>query len=102
MIDEARLSDLLARGDIVWISPGERDEVEALAEVVEIPGATFAGGPVILRTGDRLAALEQGRADAWVLRPFEDETGARTFLARRREEYDRMWDGCGCRIDYEK
>ena len=37
MIDEARLSDLLARGDLVWITPGERDEVEALAEVVE-PG----------------------------------------------------------------
>jgi len=28
----------------------------------------------------------------------EDE--ARAFIRDRLDTYDRMWDGCGCKIDY--
>ena len=102
MIDEARLSDLLDRGKIVRLTPVEREEAEALLEVVKIPGSGFVGGPTLVRLGDRLAALERALPDEeWVLRPLADEDDARAFLARRREEHDRMWDGCGCRIDYD-
>ena len=100
-MDASRLLHLLERGEIAWITPSEGAEAAALAEVVTIPGASFAGGPTLLRHGGRLAALEEARADAWALRPLADEDEARSFLERRRAEYDRMWDGCGCRIDYE-
>jgi hypothetical protein len=101
MMDDDRLSEILESGEIAWITPAEGAEVASLAEVVEINGASFDGGPTLLRHRGRLAALEEARADAWVLRPLDGEDEARSFLERRSIEYDRMWDGCGCRIDYE-
>ncbi|MEN8151773.1 MAG: hypothetical protein ABFS86_18295 [Planctomycetota bacterium] len=98
---EAGVHRLPDEGDVAWITPAEGASLTDAAEVVTIDGVSFPGGPTLLRLGGRLAALEQAEADRWALRPLADEDEARAFLERRREEYDRMWDGCGCRIDYE-
>jgi hypothetical protein len=29
-----------------------------------------------------------------------DEDEVRRFVRERLEAYDRMWDGCGCKVDY--
>jgi hypothetical protein len=35
-----------------------------------------------------------------VIRRLADEAAAARFVADRLATYERMWDGCGCRIDY--
>ncbi len=35
-----------------------------------------------------------------VLRRFDSDGEAFRFVADRLDTYERMWDGCGCRIDY--
>jgi hypothetical protein len=35
-----------------------------------------------------------------VIRPFSSMEEAQAFVDERLETYERMWDGCGCRIDY--
>jgi hypothetical protein len=101
VIDDERLGELLRAGEIVRLSPEEKEQVLALVTTVEIEGASFPGGPVLLCHDDGLAALELDPPSRWYLRPLAGEDEARAFLARRREEHDRQWDGCGCRIDYE-
>ncbi len=88
------------RGETARLTASEREDILALADPVDMPEAGFIGGPVILRLRSRLAALEQAGPDAWALRPLAGEQEVRAFLERRREELDRMWDGCGCSIDY--
>jgi hypothetical protein len=101
-MDAARLSDLLERGDIVRITPEERERVLELAADFEIPGERYTGRPTLIRHEGRLAALEEVSRESFALRPLADEDEARAFLKRRRDEFDRMWDGCGCKIDYDR
>ena len=100
-MDDARLSGLLERGRVVRLTAIEHEVVLALVTIVEDPSTGVTGGPTLVRHRDHLAALEQARPDSWVLRPLADEDEARAFLDRRREEYDRMWDGCGCPVNFD-
>jgi len=47
-----------------------------------------------------LAAVERPGAGRRVVRPLPDEEAVRRFVADRLTAYERMWDGCGCKIDY--
>jgi hypothetical protein len=35
-----------------------------------------------------------------VIRRLTGAGEARALVARRLETYDKMWDGCGCKVDY--
>jgi len=35
-----------------------------------------------------------------VARLLGDAEEARAFVERRMEEYERMWDGCGVKVEY--
>ena len=65
--------------------------------------ATGLGSDLLLLRGPNEGwfALEEPSDDARVLRRLLDEEEAHRFVARRLEQYERMWDGCGCRIDYD-
>ena len=49
---------------------------------------------------DGFAALEQPAPDTWVVRRLGERAEADRFIQDRLAQYERMWDGCGCRIDY--
>jgi hypothetical protein len=34
------------------------------------------------------------------MRRLSDADEACQFVQRRLEDYERVWDGCGCKIDY--
>ncbi|KPK83126.1 MAG: hypothetical protein AMS25_01180 [Gemmatimonas sp. SM23_52] len=59
-----------------------------------------AGDLIIVRTEVGPAAVEQPSREERVIRRLADGDEARRFVQRRLEEYERMWDGCGCKIDY--
>jgi len=78
-------------------------EWEALApgfEEVERHHTAVAGSLVIIRAGGTLAAVEQPRPDERVVRRLDDEDAMRAFVGERMATYERMWDGCGCKVDY--
>ncbi len=100
-MDEARLTDLLRDEEIVNLTAGEREELMALVTVLELPTPTYRGAPTFIRHHSRVAALEQAQPDRWVLRPLADEAEVQAFSERRQDDHDRMWDGCGCKIDYD-
>jgi hypothetical protein len=59
-----------------------------------------AGQLLIVRGEAGLAAVEQPSPDERVIRLLSDEEQAHRFVADRLEQYERMWDGCGCKVDY--
>ncbi len=74
---------------------GEFEEMERHATGV-------AGDLVIIRVGAGLAVVEESNPDERVVRRLADEDEVRRFVSQRLEEYERMWDGCGCKIEYYK
>ncbi len=97
----SQLTHLLQAGQIVSITAGEREELMALVTILELPNSSYPGAPTFIRHHSRVAALEQAEPDRWVLRPLADEAEAQAFSERRQDDHDRMWDGCGCKIDYD-
>ena len=77
-----------------WIDISEQfDEVER--------HSTLSGGDlVVVRLATGYAAVEQPTRDKRVIRRLANIEEVRRFVANRLEDYERMWDGCGCKIDY--
>lgn len=85
---------------IVPLSGAEWAECSAGVEIVERHPTQLAGDLLIVRLGGGLAAVESPSRDARVVRRLSDPEEARAFVAKRMEEYERMWDGCGVKVDY--
>lgn len=92
-----------ARFESEWVVPIAPDEWPALAALfteVERHATGFAADLVVLQRGEVYAALEQPPGERWVVRRLGERAEADRFVADRLAQYERMWDGCGCRVDY--
>jgi tetrahydromethanopterin S-methyltransferase subunit G len=81
----------------------DEDEWTAIAdrfEELERHPTSISGDLLIVRLESVLAAVEQPTPGKRVVRRLDDLDEARRFVEQRLQVYDRMWDGCGCKIDY--
>jgi hypothetical protein len=90
----------LEEGEVVPLPTGEWEALSGAFEVVHSQDTLVSGMITLLHQGDLYAVMEEPGPDERVLRGFVGEVSARGFIAERMETYERMWDGCGCRIDY--
>jgi len=99
------------------VTAAELNRMLRIERVVTLPASTWAalagdfqeierhqtliaGDLLIVRGEAGLAAVEESSPDERVMRSLPNGEAVREFVQRRREEYERMWDGCGCHIDY--
>lgn len=54
----------------------------------------------ILKLGDIYIVQETTNQGDIVIRPYKTEAEAMSLVIERMEIYDKMWDGCGCKINY--
>ena len=83
--------------------PLSRQEWEAVADsfpVVERHNTQLAGDLLIVELGDGFGAVEAPSREARVARALGGLEDVRRFVEKRMEEYERMWDGCGVKVDY--
>ena len=90
----------LAAGGTVPLSAQEWEELSPHFPVEEKHPTQLAGDLLIVRVGSDLAIVEAPSRDARVARSLGGAEEAKAFVAKRMEEYERMWDGCGVRVDY--
>ncbi|MGD2154704.1 MAG: hypothetical protein PVG79_15650 [Gemmatimonadales bacterium] len=87
---------------IVAMPVAEWAELAGVCEIVERHDTLVAGELLIVRCEAGLAAVEQPAPQERVLRLLSDTEQARLFVEARLEAYERMWDGCGCKVEYYK
>jgi hypothetical protein len=92
----------IAGGGTVPLSAPEWEALAPSFPEVEKHETLLAGQLVIFRVGDEMAAVEAPSKAARVARLLGGEVKVRAFVAKRLEEYERMWDGCGVKIDYHE
>jgi hypothetical protein len=101
---EAMTSDELNRRlqveKIVPLTASDWHELAGGVEELERHATGVAGDLLIIRVAEGLCAVEESARDERVVRRLSDSDEARRFVERRLDEYERMWDGCGCKIDY--
>ena len=98
---EARvLIDQIQEQEIVSLDPEDLPKLLAVADTIRADDTCLAGWIRILSIEGRLLVQEQTPAGEVLLRRLASREGAERFVERRLADYERMWDGCGCKIDY--
>ena len=94
------LADRLRSERIVPMSEQEWVSVATDFDEVERHDTIVSGTLLIVQTPDGLAAVEQPKASQRVVRLLGNPETTHQFVKERLALYERMWDGCGCKIDY--
>ena len=97
-VDE--LEQRLCDQRIVPLTHEDWEAVAGSVEEVERHHTTVAGALLVIRTEHGLAAVEQPTPSTRVVRLLGSLETVRAFVDDRMALYERMWDGCGCKVDY--
>jgi hypothetical protein len=90
----------LSLGGAVPLSPKEWKELAPQFPVVERHNTQLAGDLLIVRINGEYAAVEEPSRNARVARLLMGMEEVRAFVDKRLSEYERMWDGCGVKVEY--
>jgi hypothetical protein len=85
---------------IIAFDGEELSEFLEAAEVIRADDTCVAGWIRILRVNDHFAVQEQTPDGEVLVRRLDSREAAERFVEHRLKDYERMWDGCGCKIDY--
>ncbi len=94
------LSRRLEMETVIRLSKAEWEELRSALHEVERHATFLAGALVIVRDDHGPIAVEEPSSGERVLRRLADDEEVRRFVKERLETYERMWDGCGCKVEY--
>jgi hypothetical protein len=81
----------------------DRDTLRELinaANVLREDDTHLAGRIRILGVGDSILVQEETPKSEVLVRRMPSLESAESFVNLRMQSYERMWDGCGCKVDY--
>jgi hypothetical protein len=85
---------------VVSMDPRRLPGLLEATEILRVDDTGLAGPIRILRLKGRMVIQEQTPDGEVLLRGATTRDSAEAFVDGRLADYERMWDGCGCRIDY--
>ncbi len=83
----------------------DEKELELLlskCKIVKEKDTLISGKLRLLNYQNNLLIQEQSNKGELFIRFMQNKAEANKFIDERLETYDRMWDGCGCKVDYYK
>lgn len=87
--------------NIVFISPQELNTLLSQVEIILEADTLISHMIRILKVSATFWVQEKSPKNEVLLRAFASEKAAKEFVDDRLQIYEKMWDGCGCRIDYD-
>jgi uncharacterized membrane protein len=96
----ATLRQRLEHESVVILTADEWERSQDAVTEVERHATGLVGDLVIVRLDDVFAAVESPTPAERVIRRLGSTAEASAFVAQRLAQYERMWEGCGCKIDY--
>jgi hypothetical protein len=89
-----------ARAGYRTVSPEEWEAVVTTSQPLRNVEAALDHTIEVRSLGEELLARETSDKGEIILRLFPGDFALNAFLKRRIDIYERMWDGCGCKVDY--
>jgi hypothetical protein len=99
-MQKQRWRERLAEGRIVTATQEELLELLEAAEVLSDQDTLVAGHLRVLDLSGLILVQEETPEGQLLVRRAESVEAAQALVADRLATYERMWDGCGCKIDY--
>ena len=82
------------------ISKEELNELLSQSKII-IEKDTYISDKVrLLKYEDELIIQEKSTKDELLIRSIRSKKEAEEFINQRLEIYEKMWDGCGCKVEY--
>jgi len=82
------------------ISKEELDELLLSSKII-IEKDTYISDKIrLLKLDDELIIQEKSTKDELIIRIMKTKEEAEELINQRIEIYEKMWDGCGCKVDY--
>jgi hypothetical protein len=90
-----------ARGKkYIEISKDELNQLLANSSLI-IEENTYISDKIrLLEYGTDLLIQEKTTNDEYIIRIMKTKEEAEELIKERLDIYDKMWDGCGCKVDY--
>jgi len=101
-MDSATLLEALGNSRRVSLTREALEDLLAVATIVREEDSCISGMLRIIRLHDGTILVQEETPKREVLvRTRPSLEAAQEFINGRLEVYERMWDGCGCKVDYE-
>jgi hypothetical protein len=97
-----RILSSIKKKKYLMISEPELNELLSHSKMM-IEENTYISDKIrLLECNHKLLLQEKTTKDEYLLRVMKTKKEAEEFIKQRLEIYNRMWDGCGCKVDYYK
>ena len=94
------LSNKLRAEKYLIISGDDLTEMLQTSEIVFEQDTRIRDMIRILKVENHFFLQEKTNLGEIIIRQFDSEEDALRLVNERMEIYDKMWDGCGCKINY--
>jgi hypothetical protein len=94
------LTKRLQTGEVVVLDTDAWDAIVVSFVPVENHDTHFYGNIQVWRGGSGLIVAEEPKPTERVVRLLATQEAVSSFVTERMKTYDRMWDGCGCKVDF--
>ena len=100
------MNDILANLEQKNVYQASQQEIEELLHqyILEKEVETHIAGPIkilIVEDQNKKLAIESNQKNQSFIR-FIDSDNIQEFIDERMSVYDKMWDGCGCKVFYNE
>ncbi len=99
-ISEKEIVDNLKTNKKVYVPVKMLDDILSQAEVEYEHNTLISDYIRIIKLNDNIVVQEKTDKNEIALHLFDDEKEAEKFVDERLEIYEKMWDGCGCKVKY--
>ncbi len=100
-MDIDALLEKLGEASRLGLSPDELTGLLEEADLVREEDTCISGMIRILRLKNTVLVQEETPEREIVVRIRPTVEAEEEFVRRRLEIYERMWDGCGCKVNYD-
>ena len=95
-----RIISSIKKKKYLKISEPELNELLSHSKMI-IEENTYISDKIrLLKFNDNLLIQEKTTKEEFLVRSMKTKKEAEDFIKQRLDIYNRMWDGCGCKVNY--
>jgi hypothetical protein len=99
-MDFSKLNIVLQRKTFLMITEVELNELLLKSQRIVEKDTLISDKIRLLKHNNQLILQEKTTKDEYLIRMVKSVEVGEELIKQRMEIYDRMWDGCGCKVDY--
>ena len=84
----------------LYLPVNELDKVLSFSEIKFEQNTLISDYIRIVKIDDKFVVQEKTDKNEIALHEFDNEQEAEKFVNERLDIYEKMWDGCGCKVKY--